>query len=182
MLPGRLQTSPISNSISNSTNLSLRPGRLQPMPPTAPQPSYDLLQAPGQAPVTQHEREPCGYYTPHIPGANPSSYWSPRGSSTKTASSSPTRTSERPYRAPVRGGGYTAGGAGVQLVRPVSRQGTGQVGHVYGRGPRPETPVSKHPHRATLAQGVETTEFGGAGGRAADSASAPKVVASVLRV
>ena len=169
MLPGRLQS-----PLGNSTNLSLRPGRLQPMPPTAPQPSYDLLQAPGQAPVTQHEREPCGYYSPHIPGANPRS-------STKTASSSPTRTSERPYRAPVRGGGYTAGGAGVQLVRPVSRQGTGREGHVYGRGPRPETPVSKHPRRATLAQGLETTDPGGTGGRAADSASPPKVVASVLR-
>lgn len=141
----------------------MRPARLKPMP--APQPSYDQLRVPTPATVDTAPYEPGGWYSPHIPTANPANYWSPR-SSTKSTLASPGAprsaksgsATRKPYVAPVRGGGYTQGGDQVQLVRPVSREGTGQAGDVYGRGPRPETPVGKHPHRATFPQAIEATE------------------------
>lgn len=178
MLPGRKMP-----AVDTTSSLSLRPGRLQPMPPTAPQPTYDQVQVPAQVPPTP-PYEPCAYYSPHIPTANMANFWSPR-SSTKSASSSPVTTTRKsggsirqPYRAPVRGGGYTSGGDRVQLVRPISREGTGRVGAVYGRGPRPETPVNEPPLRATLSQGLQVSEPG----RAADSMSpTPKVIVVCVR-
>jgi len=178
MLPGREKP----ETAWNDTNA--RPARLKPMPATAPQPSYDQLQVPTPATVDA-PYEPGGWYSPHIPTANPANYWSPRSSTKSTLASQPASgptksgsVTGKSYVAPVRGGGYTQGGDQVQPVRPVRSEGNGQTSDMYGRGPRPETPVGKHPHRATFPQALEAAEpsRAGAQGAVGSALSSHKVV------